>query len=53
MALPYQPENNGIPVPTLPTGFGALRIVAESRICLDHVDRITAYAVGRGGRWRK
>jgi hypothetical protein len=26
--LPYQPENNGIPVQTPPTGFDALRTLA-------------------------
>ena len=30
--LPYQPENNDIPVQTPPTGFDALRTLAVSRI---------------------
>jgi 2-iminoacetate synthase ThiH len=34
--LPYQPENNDIPVQTLPTGFDALRTIAVSRIVLFH-----------------
>ena len=29
--LPYQPENNDIPVQTPPTGFDALRTLAVSR----------------------
>jgi 2-iminoacetate synthase ThiH len=29
--LPYQPENNDIPVQTPPTGFDALRTIAVSR----------------------
>ena len=29
--LPYQPENNDIPVKTPPTGFDALRTIAVSR----------------------
>jgi 2-iminoacetate synthase ThiH len=29
--LPYQPENNDIPVKTPPTGFDALRTLAVSR----------------------
>jgi hypothetical protein len=44
--LPYQPENNDIPVQTPPTGFGALRTIAVSRIYLDNFDHITAYWVG-------
>ena len=35
MPLPYQPENNDIPVQTPPTGFDALRTLAVNRICLD------------------
>jgi aminodeoxyfutalosine synthase len=46
--LPYQPENNSIPVHTPPTGFDALRTIAVSRIYLDNFDHITAYWVGMG-----
>jgi aminodeoxyfutalosine synthase len=46
--LPYQPENNDIPVETPPTGFDALRTIAVSRIYLDNFDHITAYWVGMG-----
>src|SRR5207302_4074355 len=46
--LPYQPENNEIPVSTPPTGFDTLRTVAISRIYLDSFDHITAYWVGMG-----
>jgi aminodeoxyfutalosine synthase len=46
--LPYQPENNEIPVPNPPTGFDTLRTVAISRIYLDNFDHITAYWVGMG-----
>src|SRR4030095_302598 len=46
--LPYQPENNGIPVQTPPTGFDSLRTIAVSRIYLDNIDHITAYWVGLG-----
>lgn len=46
--LPYQPENNRIPVPHPPTGFDSLRTIAASRIYLDNVDHITAYWVGLG-----
>ncbi len=46
--LPYQPENNDIPVHTPPTGFDALRTIAASRIYLDNFDHITAYWVGLG-----
>lgn len=46
--LPYQPENNDIPVKTPPTGFDALRTIAVSRIFLDNFDHITAYWVGMG-----
>lgn len=48
VALPYQPENNDIPVKTPPTGFDALRTLAVSRIYLDNFDHITAYWVGLG-----
>jgi aminodeoxyfutalosine synthase len=46
--LPYQPENNDIPVRTPPTGFDTLRTLAVSRIYLDNFDHITAYWVGMG-----
>jgi aminodeoxyfutalosine synthase len=46
--LPYQPENNDIPVHHPPTGFDALRTIAVSRIYLDNFDHITAYWVGMG-----
>src|SRR5213592_419452 len=48
--LPYQPENNGIPVDTPPTGFDSLRTIAVSRIYLDNFDHITAYWIGLGMR---
>jgi aminodeoxyfutalosine synthase len=46
--LPYQPENNRIPVQTPPTGFDTLRTIAISRIYLDNFEHITAYWVGMG-----
>jgi len=46
--LPYQPEDNDIPVEKPPTGFDALRTIAVSRIYLDNFDHITAYWVGLG-----
>ena len=46
--LPYQPENNDIPVEKPPTGFDSLRTIAVSRIYLDNFDHITAYWVGLG-----
>jgi aminodeoxyfutalosine synthase len=46
--LPYQPENNEIPVQHPPTGFDSLRTIAVSRIFLDNFDHITAYWVGMG-----
>jgi aminodeoxyfutalosine synthase len=46
--LPYQPEDNDIPVTHPPTGFDALRTIAVSRIYLDNFDHITAYWVGMG-----
>jgi aminodeoxyfutalosine synthase len=46
--LPYQPENNEIPVANPPTGYDALRTIAVSRIYLDNFDHITAYWVGMG-----
>lgn len=46
--LPYQPENNGIPVEHAPTGLESLRTIAASRLFLDNFDHITAYWVGLG-----
>lgn len=46
--LPYQPDNNQIPVAHAPTGFDSLRTIAVSRIFLDNFDHITAYWVGMG-----
>ena len=46
--LPYQPENNEIPVHYPPTGFDTLRTIAISRIYLDNFEHITAYWVGMG-----
>ena len=46
--LPYQPENNEIPVQNPPTGLDALRTIAVSRMYLDNFDHITAYWVGMG-----
>jgi aminodeoxyfutalosine synthase len=46
--LPYQPENNEIPVQSPPTGYDALRTLAVSRLYLDNFDHITAYWVGLG-----
>jgi aminodeoxyfutalosine synthase len=46
--LPYQPEDNDIPVHNPLTGFDTLRTVAVSRIYLDNFDHITAYWVGMG-----
>ena len=46
--LPYQPENNDIPVHNPPSGFDVLRTIAVSRIYLDNFDHITAYWVGMG-----
>ncbi len=46
--LPYQPDNNQVPVKTTPTGFDSLRTIAVSRIYLDNFDHITAYWVGLG-----
>ena len=46
--LPYQPENNEVPVHNPPTGFDALRTIAVGRIYLDNFDHITAYWVGMG-----
>jgi aminodeoxyfutalosine synthase len=46
--LPYQPENNQIPVQHPPSGFDTLRTIAISRVYLDNFDHITAYWVGLG-----
>jgi aminodeoxyfutalosine synthase len=46
--LPYQPENNEVPVTTPPTGYDALRTIAVSRIYLDNFAHITAYWIGMG-----
>ena len=46
--LPYQPENNSIPVTHPPTGNDILRTIAVSRIFLDNFDHLTAYWVGLG-----
>ncbi len=46
--LPYQPENNTVPVTHSPTGNDALRTIAVSRLFLDNFDLITAYWVGLG-----
>lgn len=46
--LPYQPENNQIPVEHPPSGFDSLRTIAVSRLFLDNFDHITAYWVGMG-----
>ncbi|MBL9139614.1 MAG: aminofutalosine synthase MqnE [Verrucomicrobiales bacterium] len=46
--LPYQPDNNRIPVDHPPTGFDSLRTMAVSRAYLDNFDHLTAYWVGLG-----
>ncbi len=46
--LPYQPENNEIPVEHPPTGYDVLRTIAVARTYLDNFDHITAYWVGMG-----
>ena len=46
--LPYQPENNTIPVKNPPTGNDILRTIAVSRLFLDNFDHLTAYWVGLG-----
>ena len=46
--LPYQPDNNGIPVEHAPTGFDQLRTLAVARLFLDNFDHLTAYWVGMG-----
>jgi aminodeoxyfutalosine synthase len=48
VALPYQPDNNNIPVKVAPTGLDSLRTIAVARIYLDNFDHITAYWVGLG-----
>ncbi|MCX8155040.1 MAG: aminofutalosine synthase MqnE [Verrucomicrobiae bacterium] len=46
--LPYQPENNAIPVAHPPSGFDTLRTMAVSRLYLDNIPHLTAYWVGLG-----
>ncbi len=46
--LPYQPDNNGIPVEQPPTGFDQLRTLAVARLYLDNFGHITAYWIGMG-----
>jgi aminodeoxyfutalosine synthase len=46
--LPYQPDNNGIPVEHPPTGYDLLRTVAVARLYLDNFPHLTAYWVGMG-----
>jgi aminodeoxyfutalosine synthase len=46
--LPFQPENNRIPVRHKPSGYDSLRTIAVSRIYLDNFPHITAYWVGLG-----
>lgn len=46
--LPYQPENNGIPVSHAPTGAEQLRTLAVARLFLDNFDHVTAYWIGMG-----
>lgn len=46
--LPYQPDNNRLPVEHPPTGLDSLRTIAVSRLFLDNFDHITAYWVGLG-----
>lgn len=46
--LPYQPDNNRIPVQHAPTGFDQLRTIAVARLFLDNFDHLTAYWVGMG-----
>ncbi len=48
IGLPYQPDNNGIPVEHPPTGFDQLRTLAVARLFLDNFEHITAYWVGMG-----
>ena len=46
--LPYQPDNNDIPVKYPPTGYDVLRTLSIARLYLDNFDHITAYWVGMG-----
>ena len=46
--LPFQPENNPVPVDHPPTGFDILRTIAISRVYLDNINHVTAYWVGLG-----
>jgi aminodeoxyfutalosine synthase len=46
--LPYQPDNNQIPVRNPPSGYDSLRTLAVSRLYMDNFDHITAYWVGLG-----
>jgi len=46
--LPFQPENNPVPVEHPPSGFDILRTIAVSRAYLDNIDHVTAYWVGLG-----
>ncbi len=48
--LPYQPENNSIPVKMPPTGADLLRTIAVARLYLDNFPHLTAYWVGMGLR---
>jgi aminodeoxyfutalosine synthase len=48
--LPFQPENNRIPVSHAPSGQDLLRTIAVSRLYLDNFDHLTAYWVGMGVR---
>jgi aminodeoxyfutalosine synthase len=48
IGLPYQPDNNGIPVTHPPSGFDQLRTIAVARLFLDNFDHLTAYWVGMG-----
>src|SRR5450756_2042324 len=41
--LPYQPQDNDIPVTHPPTGFDTLRTLAVSRLFLDNFNHLTAY----------
>lgn len=50
IALPYQPDNNGIPVDRPPSAYDTLRTIAVSRAYLDNIRHITAYWVGMGLR---
>lgn len=46
--LPYQPDNNRLPVTHAPSGYDMLRTIAVSRLYLDNFDHVTAYWVGMG-----